>query len=258
MLTGKVSSYRAHAKGVLAIDRSSGYWLIHSIPKFALPDEYEYEYPASGKPNGQTALCITIKTRDEGPDIMNQLKHMAPNIYFLRTTRDVLRIVPQFEELAHKFDGQEDQTVVEVTSAGSVDFVSFARNRRAAQTSGELYSQMVAPKLKSSLLVESWRRGAGTNLRSDCRQEFHVSNVRQMRISFSPDSEVPDSGIWSYERDHSKWAISESSEKAYVCIGDINRMQSQQKRGGGTVCMKNTTIWRLFRNAIYDIEACRA
>lgn len=115
---------------------------------------------------------------------------------------------------------------------------------------------MVAPKLGSSLLVKSWRQGAGSKLMSDCRQEFHVSNVDQMKISFSSNSEVPDSGIWSYNRDHSKWAISESSEKPYVCIGDTKRMQSQQKRG--TVCTRKARIWRLLRNAMHDMEACTA
>ena len=42
----------------------------------------------------------------------------------------------------------------------------------------------------------------------------------------------------------------------YVCIGDINRMATQYKRGGGTVCFHNEFVWKAFRNLISSFEAC--
>ena len=41
---------------------------------------------------------------------------------------------------------------------------------------------------------------------------------------------------WDEGQDHSKWAVSTSGAKPTVCIGGVNRMLSQRKRGGGTVC----------------------
>jgi deoxyribonuclease-2 len=55
--------------------------------------------------------------------------------------------------------------------------------------------------------------------------------------------------------DHSKWAVSEQG--AWICIGDINRQQSQAKRGGGTICMENPRIASLYRSAIDQVECCR-
>lgn len=220
-----------------------------------MPSSKTYSYPSTGRLFGQTALCISLNSKDEGSDIINHLKHIRPNIYFSWTSKDVTRIVPAFKKLLTEYDDSGEESVGEVTTVGSVNFLTFARSGRAAK-SGDLYSHMLAPSLDSSLLVETWRRGRGTKLHSDCRNELHVSNVRQMKIRFTEDSEVPDSGVWTYVRDHSKWAISESEDKGYVCIGDINRMESQQKRGGGTVCMRNSSIWRLFRHAVHEIEAC--
>ena len=240
------------------MDKTSGFWLIHSIPKFARAPTGKYEYPDTGMDNGQTALCISIKTDKEGKDMVNQLKHLTPNIYSSFETDEVLATLPEFKDLgAKKYKTPEEKSVGEITSSsGDTNFISFARSKVAA-ADGDLYSVMVAPHLKNSLIVETWRRGAGTPLESNCKDNFKVSNVNEMLINFSSDSPLKDSGVWPYARDHSKWAMSQDPKSPYVCIGDINRMKSQFKRGGGTVCVKDAAIWKVFREAVHDIEACK-
>ena len=39
-----------------------------------------------------------------------------------------------------------------------------------------------------------------------------------------------------------KWAVSLKSD--WVCVADINRMISQEKRGGGTIAFRDQTLWR--------------
>jgi deoxyribonuclease II len=46
---------------------------------------------------------------------------------------------------------------------------------------------------------------------------------------------------WPETHDHAKWGISVQSD--WVCVGDINRMISQRKRGGGTIALQNKTLW---------------
>ena len=43
-----------------------------------------------------------------------------------------------------------------------------------------------------------------------------------------------------------------------VCVGDINRMCSQEGRGGGTLCTRDDALWHAFNKTITVIEDCWA
>lgn len=63
---------------------------------------------------------------------------------------------------------------------------------------------------------------------------------------------------WPYTKDHAKWAISEEIEErgqkesddavpeqlSWVCVADMNRMTSQEKRGGGAICFHESLLWQ--------------
>jgi deoxyribonuclease-2 len=52
---------------------------------------------------------------------------------------------------------------------------------------------------------------------------------------------------WPETHDHAKWGITLRSD--WICIGDINRMISQRKRGGGTIAFQNETLWKALSKA---------
>lgn len=119
----------------------------------------------------------------------------------------------------------------------------------------DLYAGIVAPAVHSSLLVETWRRNPGTPLESECSlPKEKVENVAQINVSFVNSEKT---GVFEYSNDHSKWAISsQASSTKLVCIGDINRMESQFKRGGGTTCLAIPTVWKAFQSFVGEVEAC--
>jgi hypothetical protein len=51
-----------------------------------------------------------------------------------------------------------------------------------------------------------------------------------------------------------------SIDSGSICIGDINRMCSQEGRGGGTVCVTDASdeLWGSFNDAITSVEDCWA
>ena len=60
--------------------------------------------------------------------------------------------------------------------------------------------------------------------------------------------------IFPYTRDHCKWGI--SCTGSTVCVGDINRMTSQKKRGGGTACIENPSLWKAIHALINSTDPC--
>jgi len=131
-----------------------------------------------------------------------------------------------------------------VTTKAGIPFTVFAKN---TAWDLELYANLVAPTLQSSIYVETWMHGtASNNIPKDCagsKYKYSVLNVGQVDLTKTI--------TWSETSDHSKWAVAVTSQKGNVCIGDINRQFSQELRGGGTVCFSNSEVWTSF-NAFVD------
>ncbi len=128
-------------------------------------------------------------------------------------------------------------------------FTSFAKSNKYTE---DLYAGLIANKFKQNLLVQSWRNGAGDKLDSNCTDKYKVQNVDKIQLF---DVNKVD---WNYTEDHSKWVITSDSDKdQYTCISDINRMKSQFKRGGGSLCIKSAKVWNIFKKTVESIEGCR-
>lgn len=60
--------------------------------------------------------------------------------------------------------------------------------------------------------------------------------------------------------DHSKWAVSTTAaaggKGGWVCVGDINRNEAEEKRGGGTVCLQDPVVWKAYRTAALKCLSC--
>lgn len=236
------------------MDGQTGFWLIHSVPQFAessLASGSKYSYPANGKENGQTAICVSFRTKSELDHIVTQLLCMRPNVYAMSVSADVLRISSKLQDLkARRWPKGVKESIQQVVSVNGRKFTSFARNSKSEHK--DLYLELIAPELTSDLLVESWRRGAGDPLTSNCSYKYKVNNVEAVELRFG--STGRETSPWNYREDHSKWAV--AVQKPVTCIGDINRMASQYKRGGGSLCFPDPDVWTIVRNSVYTVEGC--
>ena len=125
-----------------------------------------------------------------------------------------------------------DADVIDCETKGGMPFKVMAKNREWGK---DFWNGFVGPQLKANIDVETWIRGpippvADTD---GIHKTFDVKyiNLGPLGIHLA----------WPETHDHAKWAVTEDPE--WICVGDINRMISQEKRGGGTIAFKNLTLW---------------
>jgi deoxyribonuclease-2 len=117
-------------------------------------------------------------------------------------------------------------------SRGGLKFKVIAKNHKWNK---DFWNDLVGPTLGSDMDVETWIRGAiPPTMDSDgIHKTFDVKYIDLSRLGFPY--------AWPETHDHAKWGISVDSD--WVCVGDINRMVSQRKRGGGTIAFQDNILW---------------
>lgn len=87
-----------HTKGGLAFDEESGFWLIHSVPKYLNPVQEGYSYPHSGCKFGQTFICLTFNT-STFDRVGLQLRFNNPHIHDSNLPEQWADIFPNMQSL---------------------------------------------------------------------------------------------------------------------------------------------------------------
>ncbi|XP_071154082.1 deoxyribonuclease-2-alpha-like isoform X2 [Mytilus edulis] len=237
-----------HTKGAVGFDKTDGFWLVHSTPKFPYPKSEGYTFPHNGDVYGQTFLCVSMNY--DLLDILGSVflysyptvyDYQIPNSYFQENPNMVSILTGRQNRV--KQEPWFDETLL--LSKGRHNFRSFAKS---AEFHKDLYDGWLSSRLKYELLVETWQNGRG-DIGSNCTVGYKVFNIQE--ITFKDTESVQ----FSTHKDHSKWAVSRPGGN-WVCIGDINRQDTQFKRGGGQVCFQNSHVWTAFVNLVTDYDTC--
>lgn len=241
-----------HTKGLVVFDEQAGVWIVHSVPKF--PEQLhsgQYIFPENARENGQSILCVTFPT-SQLETIANHLRLQYPNIYDSYAPEEMLSSHPALSLLLqNKFIRTPPWVLMApLKDVKKNAFLSFAKHGRLAK---DVYADVVASSLETSLLASTWRNGPGGRLPAECGGRFTVTNVDGIRF---PLGRANQSLAFSNTEDHSKWAISMQGAKGYVCIGSLNRMKSQLRRGGETLCFQSPVIYKLLYRTVVSIDNC--
>eukprot|EP01062_Namystynia_karyoxenos_P082862 TRINITY_DN9416_c0_g1_i1.p1 TRINITY_DN9416_c0_g1~~TRINITY_DN9416_c0_g1_i1.p1 ORF type:complete len:477 (+),score=106.24 TRINITY_DN9416_c0_g1_i1:72-1433(+) len=242
---------RGHCKGVLAWDLAtdSAFWMVHSIPNF--PAAGSCLIPREGLRFGQTILCVTLRSAAEAERLGELLRaHHEPQVYGCRVPQP--ERTPQLALLAkNNSDRKGDEPCgVTIRTRGGTELLLLAKDRHWKRN---FWVELVAPRLGVNLKVQTWRRltTTATLPPSDTPSGKHrISDVQYVDFSASGWQQG-----WPAARDHSKVAVADGAgSPPWVIVADLNRMTSQQKRGGGAVCLKCERLAGALRSALLLAE----
>jgi deoxyribonuclease-2 len=236
----------AHAKGVLGFDDNGAFWLVHSVPRFPTYTKDGYDGCCYSDTYGQSYLCMEFDSLSEINTIGQQMQIRRPAVYDYKLPVGFADKMPDLANwLKGSYDHNPDTSSVELRTAGGRTFRDHAKTHYWGK---DLYEDLVAPAEEEDLLACTWQNGAGGVLPTFCKPDYawDVYNIEGIGLS--------DGSSWLTTQDHSKWAVSRGGNVA--CIGDINRVASQESRGGGTVCHTDSDLWSAMNATVKATQPC--
>jgi len=246
-----ISMLYGHSKGVLAFEEKTqtGFWLIHSVPRFPQIVEQGYGYPDSGRIYGQTMLCVTLNLSTSTP--VNSIDSLSTHFLF---TRPLVFNSSLTTSAAERYPILSNGII---TNKGHVTNPPYTRRYPLNISAFQLHtfakyglanidmsSELIVPSLRTSMLSETWSNGRQINLPSNCTGEYHTENIEKLSFNFT------------VHQDHSKWLVSTDDDQPWTCIGDMNRQAEQKVRHGGFACVYDQRIQQRFRQLVSLIEPC--
>lgn len=227
-----------HAKGFIAFDNATqtGVYVMHSLPKFPNVSDsgfISYQFPHNTYMYGQNGYCITLDKEILG-HLMDNLPVETPNVYFASGLFQSLQ--PNSTE-PHK---------ITQFNLGNGDTHWYLTKNPTYP--GFLYDDIMAPYFQTSLAVESWGRPYQDSV---CPPSANYAAINIDQIAFNSEDS------WDHYSDHSKWAITVGeSNLNLACLCDMNRMVSQQVRGGSCLCSSNPSLYTALKSIVVLTDKC--
>ncbi|XP_006898437.1 PREDICTED: deoxyribonuclease-2-beta [Elephantulus edwardii] len=236
-----------HTKGLLLWNRVQGFWLIHSIPRFPPIPEEGYDYPPTGRRNGQVGICVTFKY-NQYKAIDYQLLIYNPNVYSCSVPDTFLQELTHMPQLCARSGSTSVTPLRKLATFQSAQGKNFLHFAKSDSFNDDIFTAWMAQKLKTHLLTETWQRKT-QELPSNCSLPYHVYNIKAIKI--------PGTSYVSSYQDHAKWCVSlKGTKNPWTCIGDLNRSPYQASRSGGFICTQNRHVYQAFRKLVLCYENC--
>ena len=211
---------KGHCKGILAWNKEHISWLIHSVPNFP-----------------RLFTGNTISDIEKGEHIFGQSFCYTKLSYTDKLLHDIVNHIAIME--AHMYILQVDVQIPKATKTQTVQSITFSdkisHHVKSPYAHIDIYSEYLCGKDQAVWNVETWKRGS--KITKACK---NIQDIETLKFAGNEYKE---------SQDHSKWAISEE-----LCfIGDLNRMESQSKRGGGGILIRDPDMAGAFRKLIHEV-----
>lgn len=186
---------------------------------------------------GQSMMCVHMSPRTLF-EIAGLMTLNRPEVYYssIKTPNGNITHLISKQNTNYNLDSAELSF-----SSGSFSFQYFSKNGDADL---DFWEDVVSKHYDTGFLVETWGR---PYLPSYCKPKYshQVLNIRYIQI---------EDYIWKDTQDHSKWGV--GMVRPLVCYGDINRMSSQESRGGGGICIHSLQLANSHKKIIQESDSC--
>jgi len=261
-----------HTKGVIAFDlgTNTAFWMLHSWPCY--PSISITPVAPPSPLFGQTFLCITLKdvaTADAIAEVFHAQSQPQITDMYLPGTIDV-KTYPYLVQLAADMPRSIVPTTVPLGSNMPSDTTFMSRNGQEfrlfakskdwidpatdkVQAPKDLYSDLIGPTLKVDLDVETWQQGGESDTDSD--PAYTTKDIQWIDLqALGPNY------AWKFLfHDHAKWAVSvdldKQNETDWVIVADINRVDTQYKRGGVGIAFQNQALAHSLHSIIKTVSS---
>jgi hypothetical protein len=222
---------KGHCKGIIAWNNTRISWLCHSVPDFPASfqgnqispiDESKFIY-------GQSFQYIEFQyTYDMIYSIINQLNIMHANIFIKHFSDNYI----------FDFNHKKKETIHTLIINKNIIHIA-----KSPHYEIDIY-EYIYQQYPYQWNIETWKRG----------HEIHSENTNIKDICFIQFKE----NEYKQSQDHSKWGVTQNKKKficytsqnKYYWIGDLNRMTSQFKRGGGGFICIDKHLTKALQNII--------
>jgi deoxyribonuclease-2 len=218
------NSTKGHLKGILTWTNKKLTWLIHSIPEFPSSfdgnniskiNKSEYKF-------AQSCVFLTFSRFNENidilPNVFSQIHNMKPNIYLSKNYDN---------QMNKKYICKNSMITLQINK--SISHISKS-HKLPIDIYEDYFGFMYGP-----CKTETWIRGDGVE---ETKNVKHIKKIKGIKQNYLET------------QDHSKFAV--SNDGHHICISDLNRMNSQKKRGGGCLVLKDKKLWKLFNEIVIE------
>jgi len=230
---------KGHCKGIVAWNNKRISWLCHSVPNF--PKFFDGKIISDIETGeliyGQSFQYIEIDYSEEMiTNIIKQLHIMEANI-FSNSASDCQSLEQiKITNLKQNW-GQGGPNPLKLTD-------TISHIAKPPHCHIDIYSDYLVKEYNHLWKVETWIRGHHI-LEPLIEVSLDLSSHKIIDITSLQFEDIK----WTEKQDHSKWATTSPSGSHYW-IGDLNRMTSQYKRGGGGFICMDQNIANAFNKLI--------
>lgn len=147
---GPTADSGGHSKGIIISTLASGgIWIQHSVPHFPLIDStnYQYQYPKTGKNNGQVFHCISFSSTKDVDDLAKIFEITKPHVAnFSFPTDSFKKALPQLMSITNHHRSHLENR----DGRNQFSVNNLLINNQSVEGSTEKYSEGATQELSSS------------------------------------------------------------------------------------------------------------